>query len=80
MRTVSYLQFLLVIFRILIPCEFGIFTINKGWDLGFFPLLNFRASKDDEKTFITFDFYSVESRKEKGDFWRVISTFCTLSY
>ena len=69
-----------MIFRILISCEFGIFSIAKGWDLGFFPLLNFRAVKDDEKFIITFDFWSMESRKEKGDFWRVIYNFDTLSF
>ena len=70
MRTVSYLQCSPVIFRILISCEFGIFSIVKGWDLGFCPLLNLRASKNDEKVIITFDFWSVESCKEKGAFLR----------
>ena len=82
-RTVSYLRCLPVIFRILIFCEFGILPIVKDWDLGFCPLLNFQVVIGDEKVIITFDFWSVESCEEKGDFLRVICTFswgfdCTL--
>ena len=77
MRTVSYLQCLLVIFRILIFSKFGIFSIVKGWDLGFCSWLNLRAGKDNEKVIITFDFWSVSHAKKREIFreWSVLFYF-----
>ena len=45
------------------------------FNLGFCPLLSFRVGKDDEKVVITFNFLSVESFREEGDFLGVICTF-----
>ena len=39
------------------------------FNLRFCPLLSFRVSNDDENIIIKFDFWSVESLKEEGDFW-----------
>ena len=87
-NTVSCLNFVGHLFIAVSTCIEACFVEESIYflpifSLGFCPLLSFSVGKDDEKVIITFDFGSMESLEEEGDFLGVICTFscafdCTL--